>query len=51
MVVLKFYQSVLLENCDIFFRDVRVKEVCLLLYVSGVLSQKEIDDINIGCIL
>ncbi|XP_068711421.1 tight junction protein ZO-1-like isoform X2 [Montipora foliosa] len=48
MAALKPYQSALLENRDILLRDVRAKEVCPLLYVSGVLSQKEIDDINIG---
>ncbi|XP_078360375.1 tight junction protein ZO-1-like isoform X2 [Oculina patagonica] len=48
MAALKPYQSALLENRDLLLRDVRTNEVCPLLYVSGVLTQKEIDGINIG---
>ena len=48
MAALKPYQSALLENRDLILRDVRTNEVCPLLYVSGVLTQKEIDGINIG---
>lgn len=48
MAALGSHQSALLENRDILLRDVRANDVCPLLYVSGVLSQKEIDDINIG---
>lgn len=48
MAALRPYQNALLENRDILLRDVRAKDVCPLLYVSGVLTQKEIDDINIG---
>lgn len=48
MAALKPYQNALLENRDVLLRDVRTNDVCPLLYVSGVLTQKEIDDINIG---
>ena len=48
MAALKPYQKALLENRDVLLRDVRANDVCPLLYVSGVLTQKEIDDINIG---
>ena len=48
MAALKPYQNALLENRDVLLRDVRANDVCPLLYVSGVLTQKEIDDINIG---
>ena len=48
MASVKPYQKALLENRDVILRDVRVADVCPLLYGSGVLTLSEIDNVKIG---
>ena len=48
MAALQPYQRLLLENRDVLLRDVRTDDVCPLLFVNRVLTQKEIDEIKIG---
>lgn len=42
------YQRVLLENRDILLNDLNTDDVIPLLFLGKVLSNKEIDDIEIG---
>lgn len=48
MAALQPYQRLLLENRDVLLREIRTDDVCPLLFYSGVLAQKEIDEIKIG---
>ncbi|XP_048581341.1 tight junction protein ZO-1 isoform X4 [Nematostella vectensis] len=48
MAALQPYQRVLLENRDILLSDLRTDDVIPLLYLSKVLNQKEVDEIEIG---
>ena len=48
MATLQPYQRTLLENRDSLLTEVRTDQVVPLLFVSHVLNQKEIDNIDVG---
>jgi hypothetical protein len=48
MAAVQPYQRVLLENRDILLNDLNTDDVIPLLFLGKVLSNKEIDDIEIG---